>query len=143
MCLLSACVHHLSARNCLSQLSPEDWTRSQAECVFSSFTRLRAVAGRMSETLLEAVRALRVADPDLGLKPLLVKLREQQPDLGAATREVREALMALKAESEASAPGARLAVTVGPGQSQTVAVGARSGQPVAVERDEYALFKAM
>ena len=32
-----------------------------------------------------------------------------------------------------SAPGARLAVTVGPGQSQTVAVGARSAQPVAVK----------
>ena len=49
----------------------------------------------MSETLLEAVRALRVADPDLGLKPLLAKLREQQPDLGAATREVREALIVI------------------------------------------------
>ena len=56
----------------------------------------------MSEPLLRAVRALRVANPDLGLKPLLAKLREQQPDLGAATREVREALMALKAESEAA-----------------------------------------
>eukprot|EP00964_Phaeocystis_antarctica_P084076 scaffold52940_cov82-Phaeocystis_antarctica.AAC.2 len=58
---------------------------------------------RMSEeALLEAVRGLRVADPDLGLKPLLAKLREQQPDLGAATREVREALTALKAEREAA-----------------------------------------
>ena len=56
----------------------------------------------MSETLLAAVRALRVADPELGLKPLLAKLREQQPDLGAATREVHEALLALKAESEAA-----------------------------------------
>ena len=56
----------------------------------------------MSEALLEAVRGLRVADPDLGIKPLLAKLREQQPDLGAATREVREALTALKAESEAA-----------------------------------------
>eukprot|EP00964_Phaeocystis_antarctica_P136329 scaffold100759_cov78-Phaeocystis_antarctica.AAC.1 len=56
----------------------------------------------MSETLLDAVRALRVADPDLGLKPLLAKLREQQPDLGAATRKVREALIALKAEGEAA-----------------------------------------
>eukprot|EP00964_Phaeocystis_antarctica_P064117 scaffold38548_cov53-Phaeocystis_antarctica.AAC.1 len=56
----------------------------------------------MSETLLAAVRALRVADPDLGLKPLLAKLREQQPGLGAATREVREALIALKAESKAA-----------------------------------------
>ena len=56
-----------------------------------------------SDALLEAVRGLHVADPDLGLKPLLAKLREQQPDLGAGTREVREALNALKAESEAKA----------------------------------------
>eukprot|EP00964_Phaeocystis_antarctica_P002276 scaffold1181_cov63-Phaeocystis_antarctica.AAC.4 len=54
------------------------------------------------EALLEAVRGLRVAEPDLGFKPLLAKLREQQPDLGAATKEVREALAALKAESEAA-----------------------------------------
>ena len=52
------------------------------------------------DALLEAVRGLRVAEPDLGFKPLLAKLREQQPDLGAATKEVREALAALKAESE-------------------------------------------
>ena len=51
---------------------------------------------------LEAVRGLRVAEPDLGFKPLLAKLRAQQPDLGAATKEVREALTALKAESEAA-----------------------------------------
>eukprot|EP00964_Phaeocystis_antarctica_P128889 scaffold92704_cov59-Phaeocystis_antarctica.AAC.8 len=55
----------------------------------------------MVDGLLEAVRALRVADPDLGQKPLLAKLREQQPDLGAGTKEVREALAALKAEGEA------------------------------------------
>ena len=55
------------------------------------------------EALLEAVRGLRVAEPDLGFKPLLAKLRAQQPDLGAATKEVREALAALKAESEAKA----------------------------------------
>ena len=54
------------------------------------------------EILLEAVRGLRVAEPDLGFKPLLAKLRKQQPDLGAATKEVREALAALKAESEAA-----------------------------------------
>ena len=54
-----------------------------------------------ADALLEAVRGLRVADPDLGFKPLLAKLQEQQPDLGAATKEVREALAALKAESEA------------------------------------------
>ena len=63
--------------------------------------------GRMCEpctpdALLEAVRGLRVAEPDLGFKPLLAKLREQQPDLGAATKEVRVALAALKAESEAA-----------------------------------------
>ena len=56
----------------------------------------------MSDALIEAVRGLRVADPDLGFKPLLAKLRAQQPDLGAATKEVREALTALKAESEAA-----------------------------------------
>eukprot|EP00964_Phaeocystis_antarctica_P040022 scaffold22877_cov30-Phaeocystis_antarctica.AAC.1 len=54
------------------------------------------------DALLEAVRGLRVAEPDLGFKPLLAKLRQQQPDLGAATKEVREALAALKAESEAA-----------------------------------------
>ena len=43
-----------------------------------------------------------MAEPDLGFKPLLAKLQEQQPDLGAATKEVREALAALKAESEAA-----------------------------------------
>merc|ERR1719272_2728653 len=51
--------------------------------------------------VLEAVRGLRVAHPDLGFKPLLAKLREQQPDLGAGTKELREALTALKAENEA------------------------------------------
>eukprot|EP00964_Phaeocystis_antarctica_P014227 scaffold7831_cov95-Phaeocystis_antarctica.AAC.3 len=51
--------------------------------------------------LLEAVRGLWLADPGLGPKPLLASLRAQQPDLGAGTKEVREALTALKAESEA------------------------------------------
>ena len=52
--------------------------------------------------LLEAVRGLRLADPGLGPKPLLAKLREQQPDLGAGNKEVREALTAVKAESKAT-----------------------------------------
>ena len=60
----------------------------------------------LPEALLEAVRGLRVADPDLGFKPLLAKLRSQQPELGAATKEVREALAALKAESGAKAAAA-------------------------------------
>jgi tetratricopeptide (TPR) repeat protein len=58
---------------------------------------------RMAEDcLLEAVRGLRLAHPELGPKPLLAKLREQQPTLGAGNKEVREALTALKAESEAT-----------------------------------------
>ena len=58
------------------------------------------------EAVLEAVRGLRVAESDLSFKPLLAKLRKQQPDLGAATKEVRAALAALKAESEAAAAAA-------------------------------------
>ena len=54
------------------------------------------------DPLLEAVRRLHVANPGLGLKPLRAKLQKEQPDLGAGTREVREALTALKAESEAA-----------------------------------------
>ena len=69
----------------------------------------------MSEALLGALRGLRVADPDLGAKPLLAKLREQQPDLGAGTREVREALKALKAEGEATASAAAAAAAAAAG----------------------------
>jgi len=58
------------------------------------------------DALLEAVRGLRLAEPELGVKPLLTKLREQRPELGAATKEVREALATLKAESEAAAKAA-------------------------------------
>ena len=54
------------------------------------------------DALLEAVRGLWLADPELGPKPLLAKLREQQPGLGAGNKEVREALTALKVESEAT-----------------------------------------
>eukprot|EP00964_Phaeocystis_antarctica_P020248 scaffold11175_cov63-Phaeocystis_antarctica.AAC.4 len=54
------------------------------------------------DALLEAVRGLRVTEPDLGFKPLLAKLRSQQPELGAASKEVRVALAALKAESAAA-----------------------------------------
>ena len=56
----------------------------------------------MSDALLEAVRGLRLADPELGPKPLLAKLRAQQPDLGAGNKEVREALTTLKVESKAT-----------------------------------------
>ena len=78
-----------------------------ASWLLGSAAALAPGAPRMGEpctpdALLEAVRGLRVAEPDLGFKPLLAKLREQQPDLGAATKEVRVALAALKAESEAA-----------------------------------------
>ena len=54
----------------------------------------------MTDALLEAVRGLWLADPELGPKPLLAELREQQTDLGAGNKEVREALTALKSESK-------------------------------------------
>ena len=57
----------------------------------------------MSEALLEAVRALRVADPDLGVKSLLSKLKEQQPDLEVSSKKSARRLTGLKAESEAKA----------------------------------------
>eukprot|EP00964_Phaeocystis_antarctica_P037950 scaffold21704_cov65-Phaeocystis_antarctica.AAC.4 len=93
----------------------------------------------MSQALVDAVRGLHVADPDLGLKPLLAKLREQQPDLGAATREVREALIALKAEeSEASKaaaaqPAADEAMPPAADESVLPAADAGGAPPVADE----------
>ena len=56
----------------------------------------------MADGLLEAVRGLRLAHPELGPKLLLAKLREHQPDLAAGNKEVREALTVLKAESGAT-----------------------------------------
>ena len=69
---------------------------------------LRSGDGRMADGLLEAVRGLHLAHPELGPKPLLAKLRQQQPDLAAGNKEVREALAALKAE-ESKAPEAAAA----------------------------------
>ena len=62
----------------------------------------------MADDLLEAVRGLHLAYPELSPKPLLAKLRVQQPDLAAGNKEVREALAALKAE-ESKAPEAATA----------------------------------
>ena len=70
--------------------------------MFARSSPAKATRVAMSTALLEAVRGLRLAEPDLGVRPLLVKLREQQPDLEAVSKEVREALTALKAESEAA-----------------------------------------
>eukprot|EP00964_Phaeocystis_antarctica_P021088 scaffold11672_cov62-Phaeocystis_antarctica.AAC.3 len=74
----------------------------------------------MADGLLEAVRGLWLADPELGPKPLLAKLREQQLDLGAGNKEVHEALASLKAESKATeaAAAAPPAATAPPAASQ-------------------------
>jgi len=57
----------------------------------------------MADSLLEAVRGLHLAHPELGPKPLLAKLREQQPDLAAGNKEVHEALGVLKEEERKAA----------------------------------------
>ena len=46
-----------------------------------NFRALWVATSRMADGLLEAVRGLWLADPGLGPKPLLAKLREQQPNL--------------------------------------------------------------
>ena len=74
--------------------------------------------------VLEAVRELRVAEPDLGLKPLLAKLREQQPGLGACTKEVRKALKAL----ESSVAAAR-AAALQPAADEDVPLADQEGGP--------------
>jgi hypothetical protein len=71
----------------------------------------------MADGLLGAVRGLRLAHPELGPRPLLAKLREQQPDLAAGNKEVRKALAALKAE-ESKAPEAAAAAP--PAAARTV-----------------------
>ena len=98
------------SRACVITLSRSQAATGRDLCRVSRARSVRRVGDRprirMSEALLEAVRGLRVADSDLGFKPLLAKLRAQQPELGAATKEVREAVNALKAESEAKAAAA-------------------------------------
>ena len=63
----------------------------------------------MADGLLEAVRGLHLAHPELGPKPLLAKLRQQQPDLAAGNKEVREALAELKAEESKATEAASAA----------------------------------
>ena len=79
----------------------------------------------MADGLLEAVRGLWLADPKLGPKPLLAKLREQQPDLGAGNKEVREALLTLKAETEAT----EAAAAAPPATAAPPAAGGSSAPP--------------
>ena len=81
-------------------------------------------AAASNALVLEAVRELRVAEPDLGLKPLLAKLREQQPGLRACTKEVRKALKAL----ESSAVAAR-AAALQPAADEDVPLADQEGGP--------------
>ena len=74
--------------------------------------------------VLYAVRELRVAEPEIGLKPLLAKLREQQPGLRACTKEVRKALKAL----ESSAVAAR-AAALQPAADEDVPLADQEGGP--------------
>ena len=73
---------------------------------------LGVAAEVMPESLLEAVRRLRAADPDLGVRRLLASLREQQLDLEAGSKEIHLALNALKTESWAKAAAAQRSVGV-------------------------------
>jgi len=50
------------------------------------------------DCLLEAVRGLRLAHPELGPKPLLAKLREQHPDLGGGRTLLCELMSVCGAE---------------------------------------------
>jgi len=91
----------------LSSLGGTDASRTRSQCGRAARVRAAHMCEPCApDALLEAVRGLRVTEPELGLKPLLAKLREQRPELGAGTKEVREALATLKAESEAAAKAA-------------------------------------
>ena len=86
----------------------------------------------MADGLLEAVRGLHLAHPELGPKPLLAKLREQQPDLAAGNKEVREALATLKAEESKPTEAAAAAPTAEaapPAAAATMAAGEGGAQP--------------
>ena len=50
------------------------------------------------ESTLDALRALRLAEPGLGVKMLVAKLREQQPGLEIGAKEVREMCRTLDEE---------------------------------------------
>ena len=61
----------------LSRVTPSNF------CACRAGTRGGRRCAAMSSALLAAVRGLHVAEPSLGVKPLLARLREQQPDLEA------------------------------------------------------------
>ena len=76
---------------CVSVVSNKSVENSVFYIQGAPWWRLRqATRGRMADGLLEAVRGLHLAHPELGPKPLLAKLRQQQPDLAAGNKEVRD-----------------------------------------------------
>ena len=95
---------------CRQSVTLEGETETPAASVSSAISRsavrllnsARKSAKCLPKLWVALSQASLMADPELGPKPLLAKLREQQPDLGAGNKEVREALTALKAESEAT-----------------------------------------
>ena len=98
-----------------------------ADGLLEAVRGLRLGDGHMADGLLEAVRGLHLAHPELGPKPLLAKLRQQQPDLEAGNKEVREVLAALKAEeskpTEATAAAPPAAATPPPAAPSVVEEG--------------------
>ena len=100
----------------------------------------------MADGLLEAVRGLRLANPQLGPKPLLAKLREQQPGLGAGNKEVREALTEVKAESEAKAAAAlvqAVTATALPAEGDVDALCARQSKLQALQAKHAAVLEEL
>ena len=85
---------------------------------------------RMADNgLLEAVRGLHLAHPELGPKPLLAKLRQQQPDLAAGNKEVREALAELKAEESKPTAAAPSTAAAPPAAATPADAEARGAPP--------------
>ena len=69
----------------------------------------------VATALLEVLRAVKLAEPSLGVKPLVAKLREQHPDLAAGAKEVRQALRTLEAAgAKEASPAAENAPSAAP-----------------------------
>ena len=119
--LVSVCCTHTSFRACWHPADALWWRRRPGALK----VRLTAQPRANADCLLEAVRGLRLAHPELSAKPLLAKLREQQPDLAVGNKEVREALTALKAEESKAMKAAAAAP---PAASKPPATAAATGE---------------
>ena len=85
-----------------------------------------------ADAILEAVRALRLEEPGLGVKPLVARLREQSPDLGAGAKEVREVLKTLD-EERAAAEATAAPPPASDASSAGASAGASGGAAAATE----------